>query len=48
VEVKNELALSMHPYIPHLLNDITAAHRTEKPARKEKKALQKFWKKSAG
>jgi hypothetical protein len=29
----------MHPYIPHLLNDITAAYRTEKPCQEREKSF---------
>jgi len=39
VEVKNELELAMHPYIPHLLHDITAAYRTEKPCQEREKSF---------
>jgi hypothetical protein len=39
MEVKNELTFAMHPYIPHLLNDITAAHRTEKPCQEREKSF---------
>jgi hypothetical protein len=30
----------MHPYIPHLLEDITAAHRTEKACEEREKTFQ--------
>ncbi|NII27076.1 hypothetical protein HB364_18450 [Pseudoflavitalea sp. X16] len=39
MEIKNELVPTMHPYIPHLLNDITAAHRTEKPCQEREKSF---------
>jgi hypothetical protein len=39
VEVKNELTFAIHPYIPHLFNDITAAQRTEKPCQERKKSF---------
>ena len=32
----------MHPYIPHLLNDITAAHRTEKPCQEREKSFSEI------
>jgi hypothetical protein len=39
VEVKNEIALASHPYIPHLLKDIAAAHRTEKPCKEREQSF---------
>jgi hypothetical protein len=32
----------MHPYIPHLLQDITAAHRTERPCEERGKPFQEI------
>lgn len=32
----------MHPYIPHLLQDITAAHRTERPFEEKEKPFQEI------
>ncbi|WPQ63821.1 hypothetical protein SIO70_02975 [Chitinophaga sancti] len=32
----------MHPYIPHLLQDIIAAYRTEKPREEREKNLQEI------
>ena len=39
MEVKNEIALASHPYIPHLLNDIAAAHRTVKPSEEREQSF---------
>lgn len=39
MEVENELTFAMHPYIPHLLHDITAAHRTEKLCKEREKSF---------